>query len=81
MNIDGKWVENGWKWVDSLGFSWLFEGFPCRMKASGVRPNVVAYASLARPFAHRGEWQEVEGFATDMEQAGLMMPLGGLQGW
>ena len=28
------------------------------MKAAGVRPNVVAYASLARPFAHRGEWQE-----------------------
>lgn len=28
------------------------------MKAAGVQPNVVAYASLARPFAHRGEWQE-----------------------
>lgn len=31
---------------------------PRRMKAAGVQPNVVAYASLARPFAHRGEWQE-----------------------
>ena len=54
----------------------LLNGLTCRMKASGVRPNVVAYASLARPFAHRGEWQEVEGFATDMEQAGLVMPPG-----
>eukprot|EP00435_Cladocopium_sp_Y103_P043504 s2801_g12.t1 len=46
------------------------------MKAAGVQPNVVAYASLARPFAHRGEWQEVENFADDMQKAGLVMSPG-----
>jgi len=43
------------------------------MRQRGVRPNVVAYASLARPFAHRGDWQEVEFIAQDMEAQGLRM--------
>lgn len=47
------------------------------MKAAGVQPNVVAYASLARPFAHRGEWQEagVDGsFAYPSEKLTVASP-------
>eukprot|EP00930_Biecheleria_cincta_P023803 TRINITY_DN1712_c0_g1_i1.p1 TRINITY_DN1712_c0_g1~~TRINITY_DN1712_c0_g1_i1.p1 ORF type:complete len:575 (+),score=126.42 TRINITY_DN1712_c0_g1_i1:154-1878(+) len=43
------------------------------MKANGVRPNVVVYASLARPYAHNGDWPEVERLAGEMEAAGLAM--------
>merc|ERR1740121_2664734 len=39
-----------------------------RMKARGVRPNVVTYVSLARPFAHVGNWREVERLAQEMEE-------------
>merc|ERR1719277_2952204 len=43
------------------------------MLAKGVRPNVVAYASLARPFAHHGDWAEVERIRRDMQANGLAM--------
>ncbi|CAE8676359.1 unnamed protein product, partial [Polarella glacialis] len=43
------------------------------MKTRGVRPNVVAYSALARPFAHRGDWQEVERLAEEMSQQGFRM--------
>merc|ERR1719254_474988 len=43
------------------------------MKDQGVRPNVVAYASLAKPFAHTGDWQEVEKIAGEMRAQGLRM--------
>merc|ERR1719224_382451 len=33
-----------------------------RMKSKGVRPNVISYAALARPFAHRGNYRQVEHF-------------------
>merc|ERR1719453_1622711 len=39
----------------------------------GVRPNVVSYAALARPFAHKGDWQEVEAMAEQMKSEGLEM--------
>merc|ERR1719157_142815 len=42
-----------------------------QMKAAGVKPNVVTYASLAKPFSHRGEWQEVERLAEEMEREGM----------
>ena len=41
------------------------------MKAAGVQPNVVAYASLARPFAHRGEWQEARGASFSKTTLGI----------
>eukprot|EP00438_Fugacium_kawagutii_P006692 Skav219104 [mRNA] locus=scaffold1574:217618:220681:- [translate_table: standard] len=31
-----------------------------RMQARGLEPHVVTYSALARPFAYRGHWQEVE---------------------
>eukprot|EP00929_Paragymnodinium_shiwhaense_P001007 TRINITY_DN101219_c0_g1_i1.p1 TRINITY_DN101219_c0_g1~~TRINITY_DN101219_c0_g1_i1.p1 ORF type:complete len:613 (-),score=137.69 TRINITY_DN101219_c0_g1_i1:134-1822(-) len=34
-----------------------------RMQASGVKAHIVAYAALARPFAYRGDWTEVERIA------------------
>jgi len=42
-----------------------------RMRVAGVVPHVVAYASLARPFARKGDYQKVEGIITDMEAAGV----------
>merc|ERR1712173_155368 len=44
-----------------------------QMRSKGVKPNVVAYASLARPFAHRGDWAEVERIRRDMQANGLVM--------
>merc|ERR1719437_123159 len=44
-----------------------------QMRAQGIRPNVVAYASLARPFAHSGDWQKVEELAKGMESHHLEM--------
>jgi len=38
-----------------------------RMRAAGVTPNVITYVSLARPYAHRGKWQQVEALAQEME--------------
>merc|ERR1712137_668807 len=43
------------------------------MRMHGVAPNVVAYASLARSFAHKGEWHEVETLAQQMQSEGLAM--------
>eukprot|EP00927_Polykrikos_kofoidii_P051388 TRINITY_DN45189_c0_g1_i1.p1 TRINITY_DN45189_c0_g1~~TRINITY_DN45189_c0_g1_i1.p1 ORF type:complete len:649 (-),score=101.98 TRINITY_DN45189_c0_g1_i1:287-2233(-) len=31
-----------------------------RMQEAGIQPHIVAYAALARPFAYRGDWEEVE---------------------
>jgi len=31
-----------------------------RMQARGIQPHVVTYSALARPFAYKGHWQEVE---------------------
>jgi len=42
-----------------------------QMKARGIKPNVVTFASLARPSAHNGDWQEVESIAKEMESYGL----------
>jgi len=44
-----------------------------RMKSKGVRPNVISYAALARPFAHRGNYRQVEKLLQDMRADGLVM--------
>merc|ERR1711865_206000 len=44
-----------------------------QMRMQGVTPNVVSYAALARPFAHKGDWQEVESLSTQMMSEGLEM--------
>merc|ERR1719258_90300 len=43
------------------------------MPMQGVTPNVVSYAALARPFAHKGDWQEVERLGDQMRAEGLEM--------
>merc|ERR1719254_339994 len=42
-----------------------------RMQAVGLRPHIIAYAALARPFAHRGDWIKVESIAQGMASAGV----------
>lgn len=42
-----------------------------QMQARGVRPHIVLYAALARPFAHQGDWQRVEEIAKIMEESGV----------
>jgi pentatricopeptide repeat protein len=37
-----------------------------RMRSNGIRPHIVAYAALARPFAYKGDWHQVELIAADM---------------
>merc|ERR1719487_1127546 len=44
-----------------------------QMRMQGVTPNVISYAALARPFAHAGNWAEVEKIAEEMQQEGLAM--------
>jgi pentatricopeptide repeat protein len=41
------------------------------MRTRGVRPHIVLYAALARPFAHRGDYQRVEEIAKIMEESGV----------
>lgn len=41
-----------------------------RMQARGIQPHVVTYSALARPFAYKGHWQEVEDLAVEMEKSG-----------
>ena len=40
---------------------------------NGIRPNVVCYSALARPFAHNGDWRFVEDLAKQMTSQGLRM--------
>lgn len=42
-----------------------------RMRARGLKPHVVAYAALARPFAYSGDWIKVESIAKDMKADGI----------
>jgi len=42
-----------------------------RMRARGLKPHVVAYAALARPFAYCGDWIKVESIARDMQANGI----------
>lgn len=42
-----------------------------RMRAAGVKPNIIVYSTLARCFAHRGEWREVENIAHVMGRDGI----------
>lgn len=42
-----------------------------RMQANGLRPHIVAYAALARPFAYRGDWIKVESIAQCMHADGV----------
>jgi len=42
-----------------------------RMRARGLKPHVVAYAALARPFAYCGDWIKVESIAKDMKADGI----------
>jgi len=44
-----------------------------RMQARGLKPHVVAYAALARPYAYRGDWIKVESLAQGMESEGVFM--------
>lgn len=37
-----------------------------RMQSHGIKPHIVSYAALARPYAHRGDWKEVERIAGEM---------------
>jgi len=39
-----------------------------RMQAHGIRPHIVAYAALARPFAYKGDWMMVERIAKEMSE-------------
>jgi len=43
-----------------------------RMQARGLKPHVVAYAALARPYAYRGDWIKVESIAQGMESEGVV---------
>merc|ERR1719401_2864057 len=43
------------------------------MRAAGIKPNVVAYTSLARPLAHKGDWRAVEALGEEMRADGLAM--------
>merc|ERR1719330_926722 len=42
-----------------------------RMRASGFKPHIVAYAALARPYAYRGDWVKVENIAQSMKEDGV----------
>jgi len=42
-----------------------------RMKANGLKPHIVAYSALARPFAYRGDWVKVESIAQDLAADGI----------
>merc|ERR1740130_2407741 len=44
-----------------------------KMRSQGVQPNIFAYSALARAFAHRGEWHEVEALARQMAVEGQAM--------
>merc|ERR1719326_2487218 len=44
-----------------------------RMVDRGIRPNIVSYSSLARPFARKGDWATVERLGKQMEADGLRM--------
>jgi len=44
-----------------------------RMRANGLRPHIVAYAALARPFAYRGDWIKVESIRQSMAADGVVM--------
>ena len=41
-----------------------------RMQARGIAPHVVTYSALARPFAYRGHWQQVEGLGEELRASG-----------
>jgi pentatricopeptide repeat protein len=42
-----------------------------RMVDNGIKPNIMAYSSLAKPFAYRGDWVEVERIAKEMSTRGV----------
>jgi pentatricopeptide repeat domain-containing protein 1 len=44
-----------------------------QMRSRNIAPNVVSYASLARPYAHKGDWEAVERLAQTMKSEGLEM--------
>jgi len=44
-----------------------------RMRAHGLRPHIVAYAALARPFAYRGDWVKVESIRQSMAADGVAL--------
>ena len=51
------------KVIDACGKAGDSEMAMCifrRMQARGIQPHVVTYSALARPFAYKGHWQEVE---------------------
>eukprot|EP00747_Dinoflagellata_sp_TGD_P083868 gnl/TRDRNA2_/TRDRNA2_162289_c0_seq3.p1 gnl/TRDRNA2_/TRDRNA2_162289_c0~~gnl/TRDRNA2_/TRDRNA2_162289_c0_seq3.p1 ORF type:complete len:655 (-),score=128.58 gnl/TRDRNA2_/TRDRNA2_162289_c0_seq3:235-2199(-) len=47
------------------------ESFFKQMQEHGIRPHVMAFAALARPYAYRGSWIEVERIAEEMSAAGV----------
>jgi len=44
-----------------------------QMQQKGIRPDIVAYSSLALSFANRGDWQQVELLLLDMTTDGIAM--------
>jgi len=62
-------IDACFKSGDSKRAAQLFQ----RMKANGVRPTVSSYVALARPFAHAGDWQEVERLQGELTADGLSM--------
>mmetsp|Transcript_100026 Transcript_100026/g.250785 ORF Transcript_100026/g.250785 Transcript_100026/m.250785 type:complete len:581 (+) Transcript_100026:86-1828(+) len=42
-----------------------------RMQAKGLKPHILAYTALARPFAYRGDWIKVESIAQEMIASGI----------
>jgi pentatricopeptide repeat protein len=42
-----------------------------RMVDNGIKPQIMAYSALARPFSYGGDWVEVERIANDMSANGV----------
>lgn len=42
-----------------------------RMREKGLRPHIVAYGALARPYGYRGDWIKVESIAQTMAADGV----------
>merc|ERR1719453_2082725 len=42
-----------------------------QMRSHGIRTHVVIYGALARPFAYKGDYEQVEKIAADMTAEGI----------
>eukprot|EP00747_Dinoflagellata_sp_TGD_P211290 gnl/TRDRNA2_/TRDRNA2_84528_c0_seq1.p1 gnl/TRDRNA2_/TRDRNA2_84528_c0~~gnl/TRDRNA2_/TRDRNA2_84528_c0_seq1.p1 ORF type:complete len:622 (+),score=121.91 gnl/TRDRNA2_/TRDRNA2_84528_c0_seq1:140-2005(+) len=44
-----------------------------QMRTNGIKPHIVAYAALARPFAYKGDWAMIEEIAAWMSAEGTVI--------